>query len=581
MKIVNAKRAGTLGLIAAVVALAIVALVATSGAGAGQQSALGLPRGQTLYMSGSQWSPNNDLNPAKNWDYITGLVGFAYETPFRYDPLKDTFIPWLATGGNWTSKTTYVMTIRKGVKWTDGKTLTPADVKYSFDLAKIATHPQHPLWQDTGLKSTKVVGNTVVFTFAGSPGYQQFDFYRFNVPVVPQHVFKAYSATDLTTGNLDDPSKIVGTGPLVYQSGASAASLAVVWHRNDNWWATKALGLKVTPRYVVDIANSSNAAALSNFLAGNIDLFNNFAPKSAIKGDVKTYYGKAPYHMGANTVWLFPNTTKKPLNDPAFRKALATSINLSQILDKAYQGLATKASPTGLLPIWDKWVDKAVVKQFGFSYNLAKAKSMLAAAGYKDTDGDGFVENKDGSKIDLQIVCPNGWSDWMTAIQVIADGAKTAGIKITAGFPQYATMVDDRGHARFDLLLGNDRQFSNTPWTYYQYIYQLPILDNQTTVNYERYSNPTAWSLTQGLDRIPTTNTKAFKAQMSKLQKLFLQDMPAIPLWYNGMWAMFNTKVWTNWPSATNGQYTPSSWRNYWQMTSIDMLTHLRPAPKV
>ena len=36
--------------------------------------------------------------------------------------------------------------------------MTPADVKYSFDLAKIATHPQHPLWADTGLKSTKVVG---------------------------------------------------------------------------------------------------------------------------------------------------------------------------------------------------------------------------------------------------------------------------------------------------------------------------------------------------------------------------------------------------------------------------------------
>jgi peptide/nickel transport system substrate-binding protein len=41
---------------------------------------------------------------------------------------------------------------------------------------------------------------------------------------------------------------------------------------------------------------------------------------------------------------------------------------------------------------------------------------------------------------------------------------------------------------------------------------------------------------------------------------------------------MFNTKYWTNWPSATAGQNTPSSWRNYWQMTSIDMLTRLKPA---
>ena len=226
---------------------------------------------------------------------------------------------------------------------------------------------------------------------------------------------------------------------------------------------------------MVDIKNGTNAAALSNLLAGNIDLFNNFAPKTAIKGKFKTFFNGAPYHLGANTTWLFPNTTKKPMNDKNFRRALAFSINMDQILDKAYQGLVNKASPTGLLPIWDKWVNNQVVKQYGFSYNVAKAKKILADAGYKDTNGDGFVENKDGSPIDLKIICPNGWSDWMTSIQVIADSAKAVGIKITPEFPEYGTLVDDRGHANYDLLLGNDRQYSNTPWTYYQYIFQLPI----------------------------------------------------------------------------------------------------------
>jgi peptide/nickel transport system substrate-binding protein len=557
-------------------AVAVAMTLGATGAGAGEQSAFALPRAQTLYMSGNQWSPNNDLNPAKNWDYVTGLVGFAYETPFRYDPLQDKFIPWLATDGKWTSKTTFVMTVRQGVKWSDGRTLTPRDVKYSFELAKIATHPQHPLWQDTGLRSIRVSGNRLILTFAGTPGYQQFDFYRFNVAVVPQHVFGKYSKSDIATGNLSNPKNIVGTGPYLYQSGASASSQTVVWKKNPNWWATKALRLNVAPQYVVDIHNASNAAALANLLAGNIDLFNNFAPKSAIKGRFKTFYDKAPYHLGANTTWLFPNTTKKPLNDKQFRKALAFSINMKQILDKAYQGLVNKASPTGLLPIWNKWIDNKVVKQFGFSYNPAKAKSLLAAAGYRDRNGDGFVENKDGSAIDLEIICPNGWSDWMTSIQIIADSAKAVGIKVTPAFPEYATLVDDRGHARFDLLLGNDRQMSNTPWTYYQYLFNLPILENQATMNYERYSNRTAWNLTNQLDRTPSSNPKAYRAVMSKLQRAFLQDLPVIPLWYNGMWAMFNTQYWTGWPSAETAQYTPASWRNYWQMTSIDMLTHLK-----
>jgi peptide/nickel transport system substrate-binding protein len=562
----------------AVVAVAAVAFLGVGGASAQQNATVALARSQTLYMSGNQWSPNNDLNPAKNWDYITGLVGFAYETPFRYDPLKDKYIPWLATGGKWSNGTTYRMTVRSGVKWSDGKTMTPADVKYSFDVAKIATHPQHALWADTGLKSTKVSGNDVVFTFGGRPGYQQFDFYRFNVAVVPQHIFKSYSNNEIATGNLSDPKKLVGTGPYLYQSGVGAQSQSVVWKRNDNWWARKALGKNVGPTYIVDIKNGTNAAALGNLLRGNIDLFNNFAPKSAIKGRFKTYFNGAPYHLGANTTWLFPNTTKKPLDDKQFRRALAFSINMNQIIDKAYQGLVTKASPTGLLPIWDKWVDQSVVRKYGFSYNLSRAKSTLAAAGYKDTDGDGYVENKDGSKIDLKIICPNGWSDWMTGIQVIAESAKAAGIKITPSYPEYGTLVDDRGHARYDLLLGNDRQFSNTPWTYYQYIFQLPILKNQVNVNYERYNNPAAWNLTKQLDKTPSSNKRAYQSVMSKLQTVFLQDLPAIPLWYNGMWSMVNTQYWTGWPSNNGNQYTPTSWRNYWQMTGIDMLTSLRPA---
>ena len=560
-------------------AAAVAMTLGAMSAGAGEQSAFALPRAQTLYMSGNQWSPNNDLNPAKSWDYVTGLVGFAYETPFRYDPLADKFIPWLATNGTWTSKTTFVMTIRRGVKWSDGTSLKPSDVKYSFELARIATHPQNPLWKDTGLRSIRTSGNKLIFRFAGTPGYQQFDFYRFNVAVVPQHVFKQYSKTQITTGNMSNPKYIVGTGPYLYQSGASAASQTMVWKKNPNWWATKALGLKVAPSYIVDIHNASNAAALANFKAGNIALFNNFAPKSAISGSAKTYFSKAPYHLGANTTWLFPNTTRKPLGDRQFRRALAYSINMNQILTKAYQGLVQKASPTGLLPIWNKWVDQKLVKQYGFSYNVAKAKSILAAAGYKDTDRDGYVENKDGSDINLQIICPNGWSDWMTSIQVIADSAKAVGIKITPAFPEYGTLVDDRGHARFDLLLGNDRQYSNTPWTYYQYIYRLPILENQTTMNFERYVNQTAWKLTNGLDKIPSTNTKAYQAQMSKLQKIFLQDLPAIPLWYNGMWAQYNTRYWTNFARSTGPglQNTPSTWNGYWNMTGIDALAKLRP----
>ena len=253
--------------------------------------------------------------------------------------------------------------------------------------------------------------------------------------------------TDLTTGNLDAnesrrhrPVPVPVRGELDVADVRLAARAATGGRRRRS-------ALRPAPRYVVDIHNSSNRRHSPTSRPGTSTSSTTSHRESAIKGKFKTFYNKAPYHLGANTTWLFPNTTKKPLNDPQFRRALAFSVNMNQILDKAYQGLVDKASPTGLLPIWNKWVDKKAVAKYGFSYNPTKAKAILAAAGYKDTDGDGYVENKDGSDISLTIQCPNGWSDWMTSIQVIAESAKAVGIKITPGYPDYGTLVDDRGHA--------------------------------------------------------------------------------------------------------------------------------------
>ncbi len=65
------------------------------------------------------------------------------------------------------------------------------------------------------------------------------------------------------------------------------------------------------------------------------------------------------------------------------------------------------------------------------------------------------------------------------------------------------------------------------------------------------------------------------RGRVSKLQSRFLDTMPVIPLWYKGLWAPWNTAHWGNWPSAKGNQTLPVMWRNYLQMTAMDMLTHL------
>jgi peptide/nickel transport system substrate-binding protein len=59
-----------------------------------------------------------------------------------------------------------------------------------------------------------------------------------------------------------------------------------------------------------------------------------------------------------------------------------------------------------------------------------------------------------------------------------------------------------------------------------------------------------------------------------------MKDLPIIPLWYNGLWSQASNAVWTNWPSNTAGSphYVPSTWRGYWQMGAVLMLTQIKLA---
>jgi peptide/nickel transport system substrate-binding protein len=571
---------GASGFLAVVAAAAAIGAATAGGAGAGSQSPFALPRAETLYVSGKQWGPYTNFNPLRP-DYNTGTVGLVYETLFRYDPLKDAFIPWLATNGKWVGKN-FVVTLRKGVTWNDGKPLTAADVKFTFETGKLTGSQYSTMWK-TGLTRITTKGNVVTFQFSGTPNYQEWDFNRYSIPIVPKHIWSGYSATEITTGNTDDTSKQVGTGPFTYAAGAGG-SQTLQYNRRSNWWATKALGKKMPMKYVVDIHNTSNTASLQNFLQDKIDLSNNFFPgiDKQIGGKIQTYYAKAPFMLAANTAWLVPNTTKAPLSDRAFRRALAMSINVDRIVSADYGHIVSKANSTGLLPTWGKWIDQAQVKKLGFSYNINGAKALLAANGYKDSDGDGFVENKNGSDINLRIIVPNGWSDWMTAIQIIADSTKAAGIKLTPAYPDFNGLVEERNTGKFDLVINNEKQIGNTPYTYYDYLFHLPIADSQTFANFSRFTQAGAapWALTVKLNKIKSTDVAKARKVHAQIQKYILEYLPAIPLWYNGMWAQYNTSVWENFPVSTGKglQNTPSTWNGYLNMTGIDALANLTRA---
>ena len=530
------------------------------------------PRNETLYTTGKQWGPPSTWNPLDP-NAAMGVVGLQYETLFLFDPLADKFDPWLAESASWTDPTTYTIKVRSGMTWSDGKPITADDVAFTIGLAKIKVVGSN-IW-DFVSDASATDATTVVVKFS-APAYQQWALWTYNSPIVPKHIWEAKANEDILK---DTNANGVGSGPYMYKT---AAEDRMVWVRNEGWWAKSALSLEVKPKYIVDIVNGANNIALGRLMQGDFDLSNNFLPGIATlvdKGYVSTYFKAEPYMLSANTAWLVTNDQKPPLDDKDFRLAIAHAVNVPDIVNKVYGNIVAAANPTGLLPTWEKYVDTAQVNELGFSYNPKKAEALLLAAGYKK-GGDGFVTNKDGSPIKLTIMVPSGWSDWEAARDVIVASLKKVGINAEAKVTDYNGLVNDRNNGNFDMVLNNEVQLSNSPWTYYDYMFRQPLMSAEgKNRNFGGYENADAWALVQELDKTPVDDVATAKEITSKLQKISLTDMPVIPLWYNGLWSQVSNVVWTNWPSDEGEHVLPATWNGYWQMGAIKMLTNLELVP--
>jgi peptide/nickel transport system substrate-binding protein len=579
------KRKMAIGLVTAFAAAALIAPLLTIGASgattnharqvAPRVSITSLPRNETLYTSGVAYNAPTSWNPFYVGTDATGTGGLLYETLFLYDPIKNTYIPWLAKSGTWTNSSTYTIDLRNNLTWSNGKPLTSTDVAYTIDLS--VTNPAVP-FANLGPFIKNIAtpnANTVVVTF--NPGaYQVWQQFLWTWPIVPKAVWSKLSAANQVTGANSHP---IGSGPMLLYA---ANNQEVAYTVNRNWWATKDLGLSFKFKYLVDIVNASNNVELGNLLEGNIDLSNNFLPgistlissppatgKLNSNGGygIVTYYPTAPYMLSANTVWLEPNLTMAPMNDLNFRKALAYAINPQQIANVIYDNVVAPAGPTGLLPNLNPFVDKSVVAKYGFSYNPKLAKQFLAKSSYK------------GQNITIQD--PAGWSDWNTATDVIVQELAAVGIHATAYFPQYTARTNNLTDGTYDLALDNNAGPSSNPWTYFDRVFQLPILPKQTAqLNWERDNNPAAWALVQKLGTIAPTDAAASQAIYSQLEQIELQTLPEIPLWYNGAWAQYNTTYWKDFPTVSTDQYTPVMW-HFWlgSMTTVLALASIAPVP--
>ncbi|MEM4405114.1 MAG: ABC transporter substrate-binding protein, partial [Nitrososphaerota archaeon] len=245
--------------------------------------------------------------------------------------------------------------------------------------------------------------------------------------------------------------------------------------------------------------------------------------------------------------------------DPNVRKAIAHAIPFDELISKPYYNYSIRASPSLIVHTSPaaRYIDKKLEPMYPV-YDLNKAKKILDDAGIVDRDGDGWRDLPDGTPLKgLTIQVPYGWTDWMAMCEIIAQNLKSIGIEVSTEFPDFSVWWQRSIDKQLDLNLGWSAGVGYAhPWNVFRFVMD-PRL-SMPAGNWANYKNQEVIPL---IDAIPKeTDPAKLQQYYSRLQEIFLRDLPGVPLFYGAVWYEYSTQYWVGWPAEENQRWFDTMW---------------------
>jgi peptide/nickel transport system substrate-binding protein len=545
--------------IGALVTAGVLAAACSAGQGGGNGSTAATNVVTISNENGALWTC--DFSPFNGSDTLLS-VGFVYEPLVYVNPLQSgRTTPMLATSWKWgAGNKSLTFTIRQGVKFSDGTPMSAKDVVYTFNLLK-----KYPALDLTGdwsvLSSVTQSGSDQVTMNFKTAAVPAFYYIAGQTPIVPEAI---WSKIKNPVAYAD--SNPVGTGPYKVNPCTKAN---ITYTANPHYWQP---GLpKVTK--VEYPAFTSNNTANDQLANGQAQWGSQYIP------GIKDFYtSKSPhYHYWfppTVNVSLVPNLKNSLLSNVKVRQAMSYAIDRAKVSSIGESGYEPPANQAGIVtPTFTSWLDQSALAKFGTSYDPAKAKQLLASAGFK-MGSDGIMANSKGQKLSFSVINIGDYSDWVASMQVIQQDLKAVGIQVS---PDNLTNTDfdsDLYYGKYQLAYYDQQTFGPSPY------YELKDwLDSAGTApigkpaatNYERYSSPATDQLFA--QYAASTSTAQQHSIMDQIQQVMLGELPIIPVTQAVDWYQYDDSSLTGWPTPGNPYAQPSAYA-YPDMEQV--LLHLR-----
>jgi len=480
-----------------------------------------------------------------------GGIGSIYEPLFFVTNINNSApVPLLGTKSTWNKEGTQLdITVRNGVKWSDGTPFTAKDVKFTFDMI-LANQSLNTSGFDGKVKATD--DSHIVITW-DHPAFMEGPNVLGRIYIVPQHIWKSVNP------KTDVMQKPVGTGAFLM---SNFKTQAFTLSANPSYWggapAVKAI------RYLSLSGNTAGADALK---AGTIDWQTGPVPDMAHVS--KNYPGYNSITIPQNQVVLGTCSSVKlgctgPQTDVNVRKAIYYALNRTQLNSLAFQNTNSDISPSfALLHSQSDTISPAITERTApDSPNIAKSAALLEGAGWAK-GSDGYYA-KDGKKLSLSIEVVSGWTDYITAIDLMSQQLKAAGIKVVASQSSWNEWTDKKAKGNFQLAIDSLGQGpSNDPYYCYNNYFSTSNTANVGTavsLNFGRFSDADVDKALKELERVNPSDTTTRNAQFAIIQKKIAENMAYIPVQTGGTTSEFHSAKFTGWPTLDSMYAFPAIW---------------------
>ena len=387
------------------------------------------------------------------------LAGIMYDGLFTTDPYDGSIIPKLAKSIEiLPDKKTYIVHLRHGIRWSDGKEITADDVVYTYGTIIFGgfgdTATRDSLYIDGKLPTVEKIDKYTV-KFTTPKPFAPF-LRTLTTPIAPKHVFKIatdkgknYFRSYLSTNA--KPSDFVTSG--AFKISEYVPAQRVIYKRNPNYYMIDKKGQKLPylDKYVILIVGDLNNDTLK-FEGLETDVVNLQGSMVARYRELEKHSDFTLYNLGPTTSTTFivfnMNTRKnkdgkyyvnpikqKWFNDPNFRSAVDWAIDRENLVLNVLSGvgepLYTAESISSI------FLNEEIAK--GHNQDINYAKELLKKSGFYLKDNK--LYDKTGNRVEFELLTNAGNTQREATGVSIKEDLQKLGMKVNFKPVEFNSLV--------------------------------------------------------------------------------------------------------------------------------------------